>query len=154
AVEFIRTHQAMSREAEAEHGPFDLIVWPESAYNAFVPRAVRNVRVLTQGIRHPAVLGTLLTERGPRGEERVSNSALLTSGSGAVLGTFDKVELLVFGETLPFVDTFPSIQSWFPRTSTFERGTTFRHLRTEDGIALLPMICYEDILPAFVRRMW
>jgi apolipoprotein N-acyltransferase len=67
---------------------------------------------------------------------------------------FDKVELLVFGETLPLVDTFPSIQRWFPHSSTFARGTSLRHLRMPDGTALLPMICYEDILPAFVRAMW
>ncbi len=154
AVEFVRRHQLMSREAEAEHGPFDLIVWPESAFNALVPRAVRNVRALTEGIQAPVVLGTLVTDRGPGGEQRVYNSVLLTSATGGVLGIFDKVELLVFGETLPFVDTFPSIKDWFPRSSTFDRGTTFRHLRMEDGTALLPMICYEDIIPAFVRRMW
>jgi apolipoprotein N-acyltransferase len=154
AVEFLRQHQHMSREAEAARGPFDLIVWPESAYDALVPRAVRSVRVLTEGIAAPVILGTLVTDRAPDGERRVFNSAVLVSGAGQVLGIFDKVELLVFGETLPFVDTFPSIRDWFPRTSIYARGTTLRHLRMEDGTALLPMICYEDIHPAFVRRMW
>jgi apolipoprotein N-acyltransferase len=153
-VEVIQLHQRMSREAEAARGPFDLVVWPETAYDALVPRAVGNVRVLTEGVTAPVVLGTLVTERRPAGALRVFNSVLLASGTGEVLGSFDKVELLVFGETLPFVETFPSIREWFPRTSVYDRGTTFRHLRMADGTALLPMICYEDIHPALVRRLW
>ena len=39
----------------------------------------------------------------------------------AVLGRYDKVELLVFGETIPLVGTFPALREWFPRTGTFTR---------------------------------
>jgi apolipoprotein N-acyltransferase len=153
-LEFLRRHQVMSREAEAAHGPLDLVVWPESAYNAPVPRDAKSLRALTEGIRAPVVFGLLTAERGRDGALRVYNSVALTATTGEVLGIFDKVRLLLFGETLPFVETFPAIRSWFPRSSTFERGRTFRHLRLPDGTALLPMICYEDIIPGFVRQMW
>ncbi len=153
-AEFLRRHQLMSKEAEASHGPLDLIVWPESAYNGVVPRDAKSLEALTHGIRAPVVFGVLAGERGPDGAWRVYNSVVLTSPTGDVLGVFDKVNLLLFGETLPLVETFPAIQSWFPQSSTFERGKTFKHLRMPDGTALLPMICYEDILPAFVREMW
>jgi apolipoprotein N-acyltransferase len=154
AAEFLRRHQQMSLEAEARHERLDLVVWPESAYQGLVPRDVRNLRGITAGIRAPVVFGTLSADHAPDGRRRVYNSVVLTGPTGDVLGMFDKVELLVFGETLPLVDTFPSIQRWFPHSSTFARGTSLRHLRMPDGTALLPMICYEDILPAFVRAMW
>jgi apolipoprotein N-acyltransferase len=153
-AEFLRQHQLMSKEAEATHGPLDLIVWPETAYNGPVPHTARSLEPLTYGIRAPVVFGVLAVEPEPDGALRAYNSVVLTSPTGDVLGLFDKVNLLVFGETLPLVETFPSIRSWFPRTSTFERGKTFKHLRMSDGTSLLPMICYEDILPAFVRAMW
>jgi apolipoprotein N-acyltransferase len=153
-IEFLRRHQEMSLEAEARHARLDLVVWPESAYQGVVPRQARSLRAITAGIRAPVVFGLLSADHAPDGRRRVYNSVVLTSPAGEVLGMFDKVELLVFGETLPFVDTFPSIRRWFPHSSTFDRGTTIAHLRMPDGTSLLPMICYEDILPAFVRRLW
>jgi apolipoprotein N-acyltransferase len=152
--QFLRRHQVMSREALAVGGGLDLVVWPESAYPGVVPRNAKNLRGITAGLDVPVVFGTLSAETGSDGERRVYNSVVLTSPAGDVLGMFDKVKLLVFGETLPLVETFPAIQRWFPRSSTFERGRSFRHLRMPDGTTLLPMICYEDIIPAFVRDMW
>jgi apolipoprotein N-acyltransferase len=153
-VEFLRRHQEMSLEAEARHARLDLVVWPESAYQGVVPRQARNLRAITAGIRAPVVFGLLSADHAPDGRRRVYNSVVLTSPAGEVLGMFDKVELLIFGETLPFVDTFPSIRRWFPHSSTFDRGTSLAHLQMPDGTSLLPMICYEDILPAFVRTLW
>jgi apolipoprotein N-acyltransferase len=153
-IEFLRRHQDMSREAEARHGRLDLVVWPESAYQGVVQRETRNLGAITAGIRAPVVFGVLSTDHAPDGRRRVYNSVVLTAPAGEVLGMFDKVELLVFGETLPLVETFPSIRRWFPHSSTFDRGTSLRHLRMPDGTSLLPMICYEDILPAFVRTLW
>jgi apolipoprotein N-acyltransferase len=153
-VEFLRRHQEMSLEAEARHARLDLVVWPESAYQGVVPRQARNLRAITAGIRAPVVFGLLSADHAPDGRRRVYNSVVLTSPAGEVLGMFDKVELLIFGETLPFVDTFPSIRRWFPHSSTFDRGTSLAHLRMPDDTSLLPMICYEDILPAFVRTLW
>jgi apolipoprotein N-acyltransferase len=153
-ADFLSQHQQMSREAEARHERLDLVVWPESAYQGIVHREARNLRAITAGIRAPVVFGLLSTDDAPDGRRRVYNSVVLTSPGGDVRGMFDKVELLLFGETLPLVDTFPSIRRWFPHSSTFDRGTTLRHLRMPDGTSLLPMICYEDILPAFVRAVW
>ena len=154
AAEFLRRHQQMSVDAEARHERLDLVVWPESAYQGLVRRDAGNLGGVTAGIRAPVVFGVLSTDDAPDGRRRVYNSVVLTSPGGDVLGMFDKVEVLVFGESLPFVDTFPAIRRWFPHSSTFDRGTTLRHLRMPDGTSLLPMICYEDILPAFVRAMW
>jgi len=75
-----------------------------------------------------------------------------------VLQLFDKVELLMFGETIPLVETFPQIEKLFPRSGTFTRGKTFKSFRVpwrgHQPVKVLPMICYEDIIPTFVRRMW
>ena len=155
AAEFIERHRSMTLEAIAQHPELDLVVWPESAYNAWVPRDVKNLsEPVTHGITTPLLFGALTWDRSAAGDPRGYNSAVLTSSSGAVLGTFDKVVLLMFGETLPLVSTFPSLAKYYPQSSSFTAGTRLKHLRLRDGTALLPMICYEDLIPSFVRDMW
>ncbi|MFO0728633.1 MAG: apolipoprotein N-acyltransferase [Myxococcota bacterium] len=154
AAEFIERHRRMTAETLRAHPELDLVVWPESAYNGWIQKGTPSVSdPVTQGLNKPILFGALTWDRGPDGP-RGYNSAVLTSSTGAVLGTFDKVVLLMFGETLPFAETFPILKKWFPQSSTFTAGTTFRHLRMREGPALLPMVCYEDLMPGFVRKMW
>jgi apolipoprotein N-acyltransferase len=158
ASEFIRRHVAMTKEAIASHPDLDLVVWPESAYNRWLPRSTKNVsKAATPGVSKPVLFGALTWDAGEDGRRdstRSYNTAILTSSTGDVLGMFDKVVLLAFGETIPFIDTFPQIKKWFPRSSSFARGTRLENLVMSDGTKLLPMICYEDIIPPFVREMW
>lgn len=151
---FVARHQAMSRAALAAHPDLDLLVWPETAYNRWLPKAQRNVRdLVTQGLDRPMIWGALTYRRRPDGRADTFNTALATSAAGDVLGSYDKIELLLFGERIPLVETFPVLRDWFPRTSTFTAGTSLDHLRLGE-LTFLPMICYEDILPSLVRRLW
>lgn len=152
--EFLTRHQEMSRAAIAAHPELDLLVWPEAAFNRAIPYEVKNVgQFITVGIDRPLISGAITVKRTPD-ERLVYNSAILTSSTGDVRGIFDKVRLLSFGETIPFVDRLPWLKKWFPRTGTFDRGTTFKPFVLEDGTRVLPMICYEDLQPDFVREMW
>lgn len=147
--EFIKRHLEMSRALAISHPELDLIVWPETAYNTRIPREETNLhkRVL-EGIDKPLLFGALTGKPG-----ETWNTLIMTSSTGERLGRFDKVELLAFGEYIPFVETFPNIRKWFPRSSTFMRGASLENLvHGEDSF--MPMICYEDILPAFVRKIW
>jgi apolipoprotein N-acyltransferase len=151
---FVARHQAMSRAALAAHPDLDLVVWPETAYNRGLRKGVRSVRdQVTQGIDRPMLWGALTYRPRPDGDADLFNTALLTSAIGEVLGSYDKTELLLFGERIPLVETFPRIRRWFPRSSIFTPGESRSHLRL-GALTFLPMICYEDILPAFVRGSW
>jgi apolipoprotein N-acyltransferase len=152
---FIQRHVEMSQQALAEHPDLGLIVWPESAYNRHLPRGVKNVgRIVTPGINVPVIFGAILVDRDASGEYNAFNSAVLTSSTGKVLSTYDKIVLLAFGETLPLVDDIPALKKLFPHQGFFTRGTQVDHLKMKDGTTLLPMICYEDIIPTLVRRIW
>ncbi len=159
--EFIRRHQQMSLALSAQEPELDLVVWPESAYNRWIHRDTKNLRrTVLAGLEVPLVFGTLTYQDMPKGQRRQTfNSAVLTSSTGDMLQIFDKVELLAFGETIPGIETFPSVREWkwFERTSIFTRGKSFKNFQVpKDGsqVKLLPMICYEDIIPAFVRKVW
>jgi apolipoprotein N-acyltransferase len=152
--EFIRRHREMSRELVSNHPETELIVWPESAYNRVLFRSQKNLALeITDGIDRPVLFGalTLGTADSPQDRE-VFNSLLLADSDGAVLGVYDKVELLAFGETFPLSNTLP-ILGKLSGNNWFTRGTSLQHLQLRDT-AILPMICYEDILPGLVRRLW
>lgn len=146
-AEFMDRHRQMTRELIAAHPEVELVVWPETAINTLLPRDVKDVRS-TLDPQRPMVVGAMMRAT----DGRTFNSILATTATGEVVGRFDKVRLLAFGETIPLVETFPRLRSWFPRSSVYERGTSFENLRPA-GVPLLPMICYEDIMPDFVREM-
>lgn len=150
--EFVNRHRDMSQALIAARPDIDLIVWPESAYNKLVPRAEPHIAAqIMQDIDRPLLFGAL-TYDYREGSQRIFNSLLLASERGEIVSVYDKIELLVFGETYPFSATLPALDRIFG-TNWFTHGTSLRHLQLADH-SLLPMICYEDILPNLVRRMW
>ena len=80
------------------------------------------------------------------------NSAMLIDGRGRVLGRYDKNYLLVFGEYIPFGDKFPQFYEWLPEASHFYPGETVETFPFK-GHSLGVLICYEDIIPRFTRRV-
>jgi apolipoprotein N-acyltransferase len=147
-------HQEKSAELEAQGA--DLIVWSETSfpyYRTFFRDTKRepppgHKRRVRKGFDAPMILGTITTDRTEQ-NPYPWNSALLIDARGQIAGRYDKVFLLVFGEYIPIVDP-----EWFrdivPAAAHLNRGPgpgilEFGHYR------LGPLICYEDILPRFVR---
>jgi apolipoprotein N-acyltransferase len=151
--EFVERHRAMSRALAERRPDVDLIVWPESAYNRLLNREQRNIAAqVTDDLGRPLLFGALTVGYQQDGTPQIFNSLLLASERGEVQRIYDKIELLVFGETYPFSATLPFLDRIFG-TNWFTRGTSFHHLQL-DGHSLLPTICYEDLSTSLVRRMW
>lgn len=86
------------------------------------------------------------------------NTAWLLDGEGNVVGTYDKVFLLVFGEYVPFAEVFPQIYEWIPAAGNLEPGTRLQVIETDIFEQARPtriavLICYEGILPEFTRPL-
>jgi apolipoprotein N-acyltransferase len=95
--------------------------------------------------------------RGRRRPEKIYNSAVLIDSGGIISGIYDKMELVAFSEKMPFYDLLTrseTLKEQFRkrRVSNFSAGDHPKAL--EFGrFKLGPMICFEDILPRFGRKM-
>lgn len=145
----LRKHIDMSLEAEREFDP-DLLIWPESAFTFFLPDGVTNVKDHVMGeVSTPLLFGGL-QRRTIDGVERHYNTAFMVDGDGEVQGTYDKTFLLAFGEYLPFGETFPVFYEWSPHSGHFTPGDHVDPLPFGD-FRISTLVCYEDIMPGFVR---
>jgi apolipoprotein N-acyltransferase len=162
-AKLLTTHQRLS--ADLARAGAELMVWPESSYPYALPRPFarewppgdpRRVRV---GFDTPILFGALTrTEGAPRkpGDRYPYNTALMLDAEGNVTGAYDKVFLMLFGEYIPFYDTIPWFTELVPEASNFSRGSepaSFPLRVRGRDYKLGPLICYEDILPSFTRRV-
>ncbi|MBN1654706.1 MAG: apolipoprotein N-acyltransferase [Deltaproteobacteria bacterium] len=149
-VEGHRRHLEQSLHLERSVSP-DLIVWPESAFQRAIRPGQNNVRETVLGsLTTPLLFGGLAIRRVD-GKRRVYNTAFMTNSQGDILSTYDKTYLLAFGEFIPFGETFPILYKWSPQTSHFTPGDHVRSLPF-NRYRITTLICYEDIVPGFVRR--
>lgn len=142
----------------------DLIIWPESAYPVAFPLPMPLSRSFTEdfsatnpwrirnGFSTPLLLGAMTQDM--KGHY---NTAMLLNSQGKLVGRVDKNYLLIFGEYVPYWDQLRFIKKWFRNISNTTPGTqtaTFPFEYQGTQYFLGPMICYEDIIPAFGRRLF
>ena len=164
-VEFARlleTHQR--RSADLARAGAELVVWPESSYPYALPRSLaHDLRQgdrdrVQEGFATPLLFGALtrVSSRRKPADKYPYNTALMMDADGNVTGAYDKVFLMLFGEYIPFYDSIPWFTQLFPEASNLSRGATPAsfplRVRGRD-YKLGPLICYEDILPSFTRRV-
>jgi apolipoprotein N-acyltransferase len=154
-------HLSLSQQLSSQGA--DLILWPESSYPYAMPRPVPgdwpvgDRRKVQSGFQTPIVFGALTVDRKGAGDYDMFNTAIMLDKEGKAVGTFDKNFLLIFGEYLPFAHELDFLRRAIPEISNFSRGTettTFPIDVRGKRYSLGPMICYEDIIPAFGRRLF
>lgn len=147
-----RRHREQSAELERTEHP-DLLVWPESGFAHYLPRDVQNVytTVFAGQINTPTLFGGLSLDAQPGRDPIAYNTAFITDELGNVRGMYDKTYLLAFGEYIPFGDVFPSLYRISAHSGHFTPGNHVRPLPF-GPYRITSLICYEDIVPSFVRR--
>ena len=142
----------------------DLIIWPETSVQKWLPVHAEYLEFFEEEKIIPQIKGTYFLIGGLSYEAEISdeseedieftqyNSAFLTDWNGKILGKYNKIKLLLFGEYLPFADFIPSIKQLSPATGDFTPGSELNILNIDEkGIKIGPLICYEDIIPSFSR---
>jgi len=133
-----------------------LVVWPETAVPFLLADSSEALYeigdVLPEGTSLLVGSARVVEERDADGRlaaERVYNSLIVVSDKGEILGSYDKVHLVPFGEYLPFQDLMESL-GLLQLTGIrggFSAGTGPRLLSIPGAPLARPLICYEIIFP-------
>ncbi len=135
----------------AKEKNIDLIVLPETSVPGyFTPDRPTNREVmfnLASRAGTPLLFGSYNKD-----EHTPYNSVFLISNFFQVLGSYDKIKLLMFGEYFPLSDIFPFLKDLVPSIGNFGRGKMMNIISLTKDLKLVPLICFEGIFPDFVRR--
>jgi apolipoprotein N-acyltransferase len=132
----------------------DLIIWPETALPFYFlhDKDLSNATIeLVRDHKRHFVLGSPSFSKIGR-ETRYYNSAYLVDPSGNVVGKYDKVHLVPYGEYVPLKRYLPFIGKLVQAVGDFHAGRLGQVLswgETKIGI----LICFEAIFPELARSM-
>ena len=174
-----KQYRQLSREAIESFGPVDLVVWPETIFvfpllefdddfpppedwegtaeelKAAIETATDRSREpmirLARELDSPLLIGVGTRKEGVNGVERL-NSAAFVKRSGEFVGRYDKMQLVIFGEYVPYADYLPWIgdllESLCVAATPGETPVAFEL----DGLRVSPNICFESVIPHLIRR--
>ncbi|MEA3560521.1 MAG: apolipoprotein N-acyltransferase [Candidatus Omnitrophota bacterium] len=139
----------------------DIIVWPETAVPGYLvndDRLLDYITDLVKEVNKPLLLGSAFLANN----QEVYNSAFLISRQGEVVGRYDKLHLVPFGEYIPLGKVFSFVKGVDKRAGggNFTAGKTYTLFQLPiTGCQLARfgvLICFEDVFPgltrAFVRQ--
>ncbi len=139
---------------EAAHAGAQLVVWPETAVPFFFqePGFRRDeLFALAKEAGVPLLIGAPAFDRRP-GEGLIQrNRAYLVDPSGRELGTYDKIQLVPFGEYVPFQQVLFFVSRMVTAVATIGAGTETTVFSVPGG-KFGALICYEGVFPALTRK--
>ncbi len=136
----------------------DLAVWPESPA-PFIqgdPRFIASIGSIARQVHAPLIVGGVGTDYDT-GQQAWNdyNSAMVFNTEGQLVGRYDKIHLVPFGEYVPFQNLLSFAHKLTGRVGTFSRGTARQSflLHAENGGHRYGIfICYEDVFADEVRQ--
>jgi apolipoprotein N-acyltransferase len=130
-----------------------LIIWPESPAPFFIadPRLQQWLVAMAQDRNSYLVIGSLGETHEPGGRQQLLNSALVMDPRGNMVGQYDKIHLVPFGEYVPFQNLLFFANKLTREVGDFARGSQ-RKVFDLGGIHAGVFICYESIFPDEVRE--
>lgn len=153
--ETIQKYKNLSLASLREGNPRpELIVWPESAAPFFfqTEATFRNELLsLAQEGRFYLLFGSPAFEPAPSGQIALLNSAFLLSPAAEVVGRYDKIHLVPFGEYVPLSSVLFFVNKLVEGIGEFIPGREATVMEAA-GRRVGTVICFEVIFPEVVRR--
>ncbi len=149
----VRLYRRLSESAAAAGA--SLIVWPETAAPFFLREGGPLTAAVAETARatHTSLLvGSPDRERDASSREvRYYNSAFLVSPEGRIVGKYDKIHLVPFGEYVPLKSLLFFVEKMAEGVGDMQAGHRFTVFSSPAG-RFGVTICYEAIFPDQVRR--
>lgn len=134
----------------------DLVIWPETAVPFLLADSPDALTAIGEALPDGTALlvgsARLVDVRDLAGRlktQRIYNSLLVVDEEGRIVGAYDKIHLVPFGEYLPFQDLLEGL-GFLQLTGVrggFSAGTGPRLLEIPGAPPASPLICYEIIFP-------
>ena len=144
----VRTYNSLSLKLSRQSP--DLIVWPESADPHYYDIARKDYSQIKK-FPSPLIFGTHLYEGTDENGNiaKAYNSLVLLSKDGSKIDHYHKRKLLPFIEGFP-IKRLTFVMHWYG-FDNFSAGTGYKILRM-NNLNIAPDICYEDIIPSYIRK--
>ncbi|MDR2755764.1 MAG: apolipoprotein N-acyltransferase [Planctomycetaceae bacterium] len=175
--QFINLTNQSLQNAQAERKSLDLIVWPETVcpiplleYSShlkptefenwseesveYLNNQFRQLQMFVKQLGVPVLVGlsTLVFEEPPT-PNRLNSALLIDPKNNQTNFRYDKIQLVMFGEYIPFSKYLP--QNFFLKTLCQEAGRGVEPIAIPLGgerLFLSVNICFESTIPHFVRN--
>jgi apolipoprotein N-acyltransferase len=132
-----------------------LIIWPESPAPFFIadPRLQQWLVATAQDTNSYLIVGSLgeMPAVGGSDKQQLLNSALVMDPRGNMVGRYDKIHLVPYGEYVPYQNLLFFASKLTREVGDFARGTD-RKVFDLNGTHVGVFICYESIFPNEVRE--
>ena len=132
----------------------DLVAWPESPAPYFEkdPRFQQAMKRVAHTLQSPLIVGGVGEDFSADEQTwRAYNSALIVGEDGALVGRYDKIHLVPYGEFVPFRNLFFFAHKLTGKVSDLSRGTERKVFRL-NGHRYGVFICYESVFADEVRE--
>ncbi len=140
-----------------------LIIWPETAMPFFIehhPLLGRQLLQLVRASKASFLLGAPAAHMDETGQNRPFNRAYSLNENAELLGYYDKVHLVPFGEYVPSWLQWNVLEGLLQSIGAFSVGvqetplknTAFNIHGQEVALALGVLICYEGIFPELTQK--
>ena len=136
-----------------------LIVWPESVF----PHPFFKVKGASQKVmrfaeeNNTSVLFTTVDWKNTMTGRKFHGVSVLVGSNGEVLGRYNKIFLIPFGEMIPFSNIFPETASWLRNNianmSEFDPGQDYKVFSLSEKVRLSAPICFDVFSQEVVRGM-
>ena len=136
-----------------------LLVWPESVFPDAYFKSEKSRQKISSFAQENQVniLFTTVDWEHTQSGQKFYGVSVLVGKNGEVLGRYNKIFLIPFGEMIPFSDWFPSIAEWLrlniANMSEFDRGNEYTVFPLADNIHISAPICFDIFNPTVMRGM-
>jgi len=134
-------------------------MWPETALPGYFFNKRISYKVVTNIVDYtktPLLTGMCRAEISINYSVDYFNSAALIEPSGEVIGLYDKMHLVMFGEYVPYENIFPFFKLLTPIDGSFSCGSGARTLNlpiNSNVFKFGALICFEDVFGYVSREM-